>query len=269
MRHPFQLRAIYWGGFLLLVSLAIPGHAEPPAAPVKKPNLEHLAKLPASEFTKIVNSSRSPDKRLAIGVGSLDGSKPKWEQVPPEYDDGTSVLAYDEAADHAGNYLIDVGTNRVTAVLDAKHFGTRDHYNHESAKFVWSANSRWLVEVQSWKWCTAVCSVHRVSPEGRLLARLDFLPLAEKAALAQLRKQAPKLTEEQRRKYAVTIEDATISNDGKLTAKLRADAGKDENSEYVNLSVAVKLEATKDGTLSAQVIKAEPIKEEAAERSSE
>jgi len=265
MRQPFQLPAIYWGGFLLLVSLAIPGHAEPPAAPVKKPNLEQLAKLPASELTKIIENSYSPDKRFAVGVGSVDGSKPKWENLG---EDEKGFFVWGDDSD-PGNYLIDVKADRITGVLDASHIGTGPRYNHESAAFVWSEDGRWLTEVQSWKWHTAVCTVHRVTAEGMLGGRFDFRAWAEKIALEQLHKQAPKLPEAKRKEYAVTIETPTLANDGTVTAKIIAQHPKDEVSEFVTLSVVVKLEGIQLGSLSAKVIKAEPIKEEAAERSSE
>jgi hypothetical protein len=246
----------------LLAGMMMPAHAAPEAVPVKKANLEQLTKIPASEFVKIVDRSHSPDKRLAVGVGSLDGSKPKWEKVPEGEEDATSVLVN---VDDCGNYLIDVGANRVTGILDAKHFGTAHRYNHESAAFVWSADSRWLVEVQSWKWETAVCVAHRVSPEGKLLAHLDFKALAEGIVQEQLRKQSPKLSAEVRRQYVVTIEAPTLSNEGILTTKVLADIPKNLESKPVNLSVVVKLEEAKTGDLSAKVIKVDPVKVDEAE----
>lgn len=257
MRHPFQLPAVYVGWFLLLVSLAIPGHAEPPAAPVKKPSLEQLAKLPASEFTKIIENSHSPDKRFAVGVGSVDGSKPKWVKLGDD-DDGTIL---DDVED-CGNYLIDVKANRVTGVLDASHMGIRRRYNHESAAFIWSEDGRWLVEVQSWKWHTAVCTVHRVTAEGMLGGRFDFRAWAEKIALEQLHKQAPKLPEAKRNEYAVTIEAPTLASNGTVTAKIRACHPKDEVSEFVTLSLVVKLEEIYPGSLLGKVIMATPVKED-------
>jgi len=257
MRHPFQLLAVYGGWFLLLVSLAIPGQAEPPVVPIKKPNLEQLAKLPASEFTKIIENSYSPSKRLAVGVGSVSGSKPRWQKLGEE--EGSFV--WDDDSD-PGNYLIDLKADRITGVLDASHIGTGHRYNHESAAFIWSEDGRWLVEVQSWKWHTSVCAVHRVTAEGMLGARFDFRALAEKIALEQLHKQAPKLPEEKRKEYAVTIETPTLANDGTVTARIIAQHPKDEVSEFVRLLLAVKLQETHPGSLSAKVIKAELVEEE-------
>lgn len=257
MRHPFQLSAVYGGWFLLLISFAIPGQAAPPPAPVKKPSLEQLTKLPASEFTKIIENSYSPDKRFAVGVGSVDCSKPKWQKLGEE--EGSFV--WDDESD-PGNYLIDVKAGRITGVLDARHMGTGHRYNHESAAFIWSEDGRWLVEVQSWKWHTAVCTVHRVTAEGMLRARFDFRAWAEKIAREQLHKQAPTLPEAKRNEYAVTIETPTLASNGTVTARIIAQHPKDDVSEFVHLLLAVKLEETRSGSLSAKVLKVQTVEEE-------
>lgn len=246
---------------LLLVASTTRSYAEPAKEPAKKTSLEQLEKIAASEFTKIIDQSQSPNKRLAVGVGSLDGSKPVWEELFREEDGNIRNFMLSDT-DACGNYLIDVQANRVTGVLDGIHFGTGKNYNHESSVIVWSDDGRWLIEVQSWKWQTAICTVHQVSVEGRLLGRFDLKKEAERIVSKQLLKQFPKLSPEKQNRYAVTISDPGISNDGTLTIKILADIPKDLEAQYMNLVVVAKLEQTKDGNLSAKVSKIELVKEE-------
>ena len=243
----------------LLAGMIVAAHAAPEAVPMKKANLEPLAKLPASEFTKLVDQSRSPGQRLAVGVGSLDGSKPKWQKIPEEGEEGTFV--FDGDGD-AANYLVDIEANRVTGVLDSCHIGTGKRYNHESGMFIWSPDGHWLMETQTWKWHTAVCTIHRVNAEGRLSGRLNFRAVAEQVAQQQLRKQFPKLSAKERAQYTVRIEVPTISPEGVVTAKIWSDIPKDEEAASLCLAVSTKIEQAKTGELSAKVLKVEPVKED-------
>lgn len=252
------LRRVFLAAMFLLQM-----NANAEGEPVKRAELDQLQKIAASEFTKVVDHSFSPDKRLAVAVGTLDGGKPVWEKILS--DDRPSFVLADSQSDNCGNYLIDVATDRVIGILESSHFGTDDRYNHESALFAWSGDSRWLVVTQSWKWNTAVCVLHQVNPKGLSIDRLDFIPVAAAVVSARLLAQFPKLTAEDISRYAVTIQDTRISNDGMFTVKISAEIPKDENSEFVNLAVVAKIEHTENGDLVCKVTKVDVAKEEDGE----
>lgn len=212
-----------------------------------------LKSIPASEFTKIIDNSTSPDKRFAVALGSKDGKKPEWAVERYEKDGGPNGISY--FLEPCRNYLVDLKADRVTGILDATHFTTREGMNHESAGFTWSPDSRWLVETQSWKWHTATCTVHRLDADGRMSARLDFLKSAAGILDTWLREHAPQLTAEQRGSYAFYASIDSISNDGTLAAGISGEIPKSDDGPLVDLSVAGKLAEEKDGVLSLQGLK--------------
>lgn len=243
--------------FLAALMLQMNAHAE--GEPVKKANLNQLKKVAASEFTKIVDHSFSPNKLLAVAVGSLDGGKPDWDKITR--DNGSSFVLDDaHTRDNCGNYIIDVATDRVIGILDSSHFGTGTRYNNESGLFAWSGDSRWLVEIQSWRMHSAVCTVHRLNEKGRLIARLDFKGTAERIVSDRLRAKSPNLSPEKSDKYWITLSSPSISNDGTLTAHLTAQQPRE--GEHMDLFVVAKVEQTKSGDLSCKVTKVDVAKEE-------
>ena len=246
----------------LFGGMIMSSHAAEKAASAKRADLAAVSKIAASGITKVVDGSASPDKRLAVGVGSVDGSKPEWEEL--EGDGGAHSFILKDDVGCGGTYLIDVQADRVTGILDGSHFGTRSEYNHESYDLSWSDDSRWLLEVQSWKWSTSVCVVHRLDARGALNARLDFKPVATGVVAAWLHTHYPKLSAKEIRSYAVTIqEDARISNDGSITVKIEAQIPKDEGDHpYVRLIAVAKVERPKNGALTAKVTSVEAIKDE-------
>lgn len=256
-RHHFGLRAC---GISFLAAMAMHSGAEPEVLPVRKAGLDPLAEISASKFTKIIDQSTSPNKRLAVGVGSLDGSVPAWEELDHEKMGNGPGHSFTMDDRHCANYLIDLRADRVTGVLGSGHFGTRNSYNHESAGFSWSPDNCWLVEEQQWRFQTGTCIVHRVSAEGRLGAQLDLKTTAEKVVDQQLRKNLPKLTPDERGAYVATISVLGISNDGVLNAAISAQIPKQE-SESVDLFVAARLEQDGDGKLSIHITKVERHKE--------
>lgn len=231
-------------------------------APAKKADLAALSKIAASGITKLVAGSNSPCERLAVGVGLVDGSKPEWEKIEGEEGEHSFVLKDDNG--DAGNFLIDVQADRVTGILAGNHFGTRRGYNHEHYHLSWSDDSLWLLEIQSWKWSTNVCVVHKLDARGTLSARLDFMPVATGLVAEWLRTHYPKLSAEEIGSYAITIQDdARISNDGIISATIEAQIPKDEGDHpYVRLTASAKIELPKNGTLTAKVTKVEEIKDQ-------
>ena len=67
-------------------------NAAPGLAPIKKLSLDQLAKVAASDFTRLVDHSFSPNKRFAMGVGSLDGSKPAWEKSTMDEEESFDMI---------------------------------------------------------------------------------------------------------------------------------------------------------------------------------
>jgi hypothetical protein len=245
-RHPVQKLTVLAS---LVISTAICAGEELPEV-----KLEKLVAIPASKFTKVIDAATSPDKRLAVALGSPDGSEPKWEEVANE--NGKSFMLED---DKCRNYLIDLKKDRVTGILDGSHFGTRSSYNHESASYAWSPDGHWLVEIQSWKWNTAVCSVHRVGVEGSLEGRFDFTKTADQVVVRRLLEMKVKVPDKENTGYATTLSDPQITNDGKLTANLSSEIPKDPDSEYVSVKVTATISRSEGGTMSAKVTKVTPV----------
>lgn len=247
-------------GIAIYVSAMTPSVAETDAKPSVKPNLDQLATKAASTFTKHIDQSTSPNKKLVVAVGSEDGTKPKWDKVRYDQVGGGSKYSYSLDDGKVGNYLVNIKANRVVGLLDGKHFGTFHRYNHESATYAWSADSQWLTETQTWKWSTGICSIHSLSPEGKLVSRFDFLPTARHVVSEWLKKNEPKLSAENRDGYVVTIQRINISNDGTVSAKVSAERPKDEESKYVVLAVTAKTEASKEGKLTLKVTAIKAVK---------
>lgn len=187
-----------------------------------------------------------------MALGSKDGKKPDWAEEPYGGRGGAIVPSF--YLEDCRNYVIDLKADRVTGILDATHFGTRNSYNHESGRVVWSPDGRWLVETRSWKWHTETCTVHRLDAGGGLVARLDFVKSAGEMVDTWLREHSPKLKAEQRR-YAVTITAESISDDGTLAAGVTGEIPKSEEGGYVDLSVTAKVEQAEGGELSLRVLK--------------
>lgn len=242
MINAFYFKPIALAGLFLSVSSMMQAIAETEVKPPKKPDLKLLTTKTASNFTKQIDRSTSPSKKLVVALGSPDGSKPKWEKLPHGKIKGVERYSFTLDDGTCGNYLIDISKDRVIAILDGAHFGTFHQYNHESAMYAWSANSQWLVETQSWKWNTGTCSIHRLSVEGKPIGKLDFMPIATHIVSDWLQKKYPKLSAEDRSGYEVTVQTLSISNDGTVTAKISAERPKDEESKYVVLSTTVKVE---------------------------
>ena len=247
MKRPNFSIALLVGGIFVGASFTAGRGDEPGAKAADGATLEDFAEIPASEFTKVMDGSASPNERLAVALGSPDGKKPDWEEITQEGAGSTDEKFY--LLEECRNYVIDVKADRVTGILDGTHFGTRSINNHESGHFVWSPDSSWLVETRSWKWHTETCTVHRLDDGGRLVAKLDFSKAAGEIVDTWLREHWPKLTEEQRSRYAVTISVDSISNDGLLVVGISAEIPKDEDAEYVSVLVTAKVEEVEDGGL--------------------
>jgi hypothetical protein len=241
-------------GVLLLAGLvADGGGAEPEVVAEGMATLGRLAKIPASEFTKVMDNSVSPNKQLAVALGSKDGKKPVWVEDTREGRGGAVEHSY--FLEDCRNYVVDVKADRVMGILDGTHSGTREKHNHESGHIAWSPDSRWLVETRSWKWSTETCTVHRVGARGQLVARLNFRNAASEIVDTWLREHWPKLTAEQRSRYSITVSLGSISNDGSLVAEVFSEIPKSLDSNGVSVSVSAKVEQAKDGELSIRILK--------------
>lgn len=228
-------------------AIVLSAAAEEPA----EPDLEKLAAIPASKFVKVIDGSTSPDKRFAAAVGSADGSVPEWDTTPIN-DKPTFTL---DGANIA-NYLVDVKNDRVTGVLDANHFGTAGHYNHESATYNWSADGRWLLETQSWKWQTAICTLHRVGEEGALTAAFNFNKTLGEAVLEELGKKG--VSKEDLESFTTRVYEPKITGNGGLFAKVVGEKPKDPDAPFVTLAVTATVKEADDGSLTVEVTKVAP-----------
>lgn len=246
-------------GAIIIAITATQGHAQTEPEASKDPRKERLGKRPADTFSKIIDHSTSPNKRLTVAVGSKDGSKPIWYKHNHRGRAGVPEVSFSMDGDgpnSAANYLLDVRHNRVVAILDGNYFGTRNEYNHVSYAAFWSPDSRWFLECQDWRWATGPCTVHRISAEGIPVGRLDLLPTARKLVDQELRARAPRLTPQERNGYAIRITVSGITNEGVLTARISGEMpkGLDEKWVFVELSVSAKIEAGDDGLLSTHVV---------------
>ena len=193
-----------------------------PSIPVQALNCK------ASEITKIIRGTTSPNGRWAVAVGMPDGSLPQWEVVDHQDDRGRSFIInrdYDVA-----NYLVDLNSDRIVAVLDSCHWGTVDRYNHQNLQIAWSSDSRWMAEAHHWKWHTGTCTVHRIGEDGHSLRRKDLRPAARVAftqwaslALVEHPQWLPS-------HYVMTLEVEKVINDGFVECELSAEVPKQEAS---------------------------------------
>ena len=113
-----------------LATVVTNGNAESETKPeidTRMEKLEKLGKLPASQFSKIIDHSTSPNKRLAVAVGSKDGSKPVWHKTNHQGRVDVSEFSFVLEGDgSSANYLINVQDARVVRVLDGDYLGTRN-----------------------------------------------------------------------------------------------------------------------------------------------
>lgn len=244
-------------GAIIIAITATHGHAQPEPKAPKEPRKERLGKRPADTFSKIIDHSTSPNKRLAVAVGSKDGSAPVWYKHSHRGRAGVPEVSFSMDGDgpnSAANYLLDIRHNRVVALLDGNYFGTRNQYNHVSYATFWSPDSRWFLELQQWRWATGTCTVHRMNSEGLPAERIDFIATARELVDQELRELLPKSTAEERKGYAVTITVSGITSDGTLTARISAVTPK-VIGPIVELSVIARIEEANNGRLSTAVVK--------------
>ncbi|MEZ5299386.1 MAG: hypothetical protein R3F11_01760 [Verrucomicrobiales bacterium] len=240
----------------ILAAIVVYGYAEDRSAEAAR--LDALQMKPAGEFTKIIDQTRSPNKRFAVAVGSADGKLPAWEEINSEDVDGASESSFVLDQDDCANYLVDLQANRVRAILGAAHFGTRNHYNHESFDAIWSPDCRWFVEEQNWKWNTGACNLYRLSADGVPEACLDLKTAAEEVVAIWIGEHAPNLPIEDRGRYAITIDAAKISNGGVLEARITAQIPKAEEAEIFDLTVIAAISAADSGELSLKATELAP-----------
>lgn len=210
-----------------------------------------LAANDARRFTKLMRGSISPDRRLAIAVGTADRTRPEWRRVEPNDGSEPSFLIADSF--NTANYLVSLSAHRVLATLDSNHSGTAAGYNHELAAFHWSLDSRWLVEEHHWKWHTAQCTVHRIGPDGQSLARLDLKPMASKVIARQLLQTVRGAKPGDIKNYSMRIEVIKITNDGFITARVTAGTSKEDSAD-LEVQVRAKLKQTARGQLAVEEV---------------
>jgi hypothetical protein len=215
-----------------------------------KVTLAHLAKIPASKFTKVIKASMSPDKRYAVALGSKDGTQPNWQELVGQ---GREGFYFEPEQDDFQNYLVDPKKDRVTGILDGKNFYTENTQGRGAVVYHWSPDGSWLVETQSWKWATSVCSVYRVDADGKLTGRLDFLKTAHQAVVRRVREKGGKVPDGEDSGYSITMEVTGIKNDGTLTANLNANSSKSkwDEGDYLHLLVVAKVIQSENGETKA------------------
>ena len=189
---------------------------------------------------------------MALAVGLNQAGRVDWSKFREESDVGDSYLL--DAEDLAlANFLVDLKKDRAVALLAGQHFGTKARYNHESYEAAWSPNSRFLVEVQSWKWHTASATLYALDGEGAVTGSIDLIPVATE----QLRivagldhKLSRQMFEE--RDYRVSLRQSAVDSTGRVTLHATAEVPISLEQPSVSLLIQFTAKAHGKGNLSVE-----------------
>ena len=222
----FEGTRIMKSGLLLLLGIAVllsacanyrseAVHDLPPAA------LEHRA----SEITKIIRGTTSPDGRWAVAVGMPDGSVPVWEVVHDA--DGGDDTYYVNLDYEISNYLVDLKQDRIVAVLGSCHWGTIKSYNHQHLQILWSPDGRWLAVGHHWKWHTSVSEVHRIGHKG-IERSHDLMPFCEEGLMECYVNHQPLISEWKFGDYVMMTMFIGVDNQGEVDIEVSGQVPKQD-----------------------------------------
>ena len=248
-RHATCVRPLLAGLAAVVLTQCSPQHGadqpEPSAPPAP------LAAGDARSFTKLIEGSVSPDDRFAVAVGTADRSRPVWQSVSHDGEQSSFMLA-DQA--NTATYLVSLEDFKALARLDSSHPGTAPFYNHQAAAFHWSLDARWLVEEHQRQWDTAQCTIHRLDRNGRILTRLDLIPVAKAMLLDEMLRSVEGARPEDFEDYCQIIKVISIANDGLIRARLSAGIPNRAGGPHLKAMMAAKLTEGANGGLSLKAI---------------
>lgn len=220
-----DVRTITFTG-MLLVAGAVPVLSAP-CAPVEH---ETIVCNNGTRVLRVIRESVSPSRRYAI-AWSVTGNNAADELVEDEpfADTPDDRSRSTENRDHVFNYLVRLSDGKALKVVDSRHFGDRQRYNHFTHEAFWSPDERYLVQVTNWRFGSSVASVYRIGPGDAVIGPLRLTPPVRRAAAGLLK--SPR----ERRDIAkadATFSIETIANDGTMKLAVGFAAPKEQGVDF-------------------------------------
>ncbi|MEK7954197.1 hypothetical protein [Luteolibacter soli] len=223
---------------------------------------QKLPEAPASTFCKVVEDTTSPDGRMAVAVGLNQAEPVDWSRYAERYDDQSLGFSFEPEELALANFLVDLKKDRAVDFLVGNHFGTRAKYNHESYRVAWSEDSKYLIEVQSWRLGTASARLYLL--DGKAIAStMDLRPVVNEQLRIVAERNYKVTREKFEKSYEVTLWKQSVDSKGRVTLGAVADVFKSEDDPSVSIQLRFTAKAGKKGELSAENVEVMEKDEEA------
>ena len=182
------------------------------------------------QILRVIRESVSPSKRYAIAWSVTgDNAMNDLEEDQPSADTPDDSSRSTENRDHVLNYLVRLSDGKALKVVDSRHFGDRQRYNHFTHDVFWSPDERTVVQVTDWRFGSSVASAYRIGADDVLTDPLRLTPPTRRAAAALLK------TPKERRDIAkadATFSIETVENDGTIKLAVGFAAPKDQGVDF-------------------------------------
>lgn len=200
---------------------------------------------------RIIEGSLSPDKRFGFGWTFAASTTPVQRKVI-EHGEGGFVVA-DDGPGVVENALIRLSDGAVAARSRGKHFGDKAEYNHTAFSALWSANGRYVLELNTGKWSTSVGDVYHVSEAGDVVGPFRLLELVRAAALKEMKRTAKKPASVDVKSYTFTLShpvDATapaVEDSGLIRINVSSEVPKRESAESFEFAATIAIKRAAAG----------------------
>lgn len=180
--------------------------------------LERVRKLeeePAVHETGVSRTTIAGDGwRTIAGSGSRDGDYAlawglKGKKVSGGEAGADGFMSVDNNDPDLANYVVDLHSKAIVGILQGKHFGDRQRYNHITNETEWSSDSMYVAQVCSFKWHTSSAFVYELRRGMSVSPGVDLIAPATTAAFKKL-KGGPQLKKFKPGDFAITLNEVRI-----------------------------------------------------------
>lgn len=221
----------------------------------------------AGRELRVIRETTSPSGRYAIAWGFRPGDAVLTSTE--RFDDGT-IAADDTNA--VENHIVRLGDGARLKTTRGTHFGDREDYNHRGQRTHWSADGRWLVEINNSKWETLVADVYHIDDRDRVVGPFRLFELARAAARSTMQRTTKPGQQQNLKRYVFAIsaeydsDDGSprifrLDNDGNLRFRLTAEVPKAIDTDTFNFALTVRVAASRNG-LAGRLVAIKRIKDD-------
>lgn len=190
---------------------------------------------------QVIEGTISPNGRYGIALGLKGEGKVDWEQYKDSNLGGYFIE--DEGEESiVVHYVVDIQEERILGKTHGHHFGTKEHYNHQGNKVIWSEDSLMFIQITDSKWFSKSCTAGQVSSQRSRLRLLDLAEELKQHAYTFLLHKKDPTYQKHLFNFAVSFQIESLTTDGEFEGKVIGEIPKsmEENSGFA-LKMRLKL----------------------------